>query len=506
MKLATDASLSFWNALPAAQRARTLALGRFTSFPLENQNGRYALNRGDTGYRRETCDAVADGAVLHDGTSAWLQFLREGLRLPDDQLLYAQLQSRLMVNMAGGVLENGGLCLDRRTGLPYIPGSAVKGCARRFALAALREWCETASKPGEKQDDKDNLLADACKPFASPAAMLTVIARVFGWCELDWKTRADFRNDEEWQKKRSDFAWACETTPSDTAANRVPTERQIAAQGNALETGPDSAASPEGAEQSPPQAGWTALRETVVRQIARELGLTIREDDPVPWKRLPNFAGSVSFLPAYPIKAGAKALPLAEPDLGAMELDVVTCHHGEYYRCIDPDAKAEDTEEPVPVVFPAIAAGHVFVFAMLPLRDCSGELLTQACTWLSGGLGTFGLGAKTAAGYGWFDTGEKVRTEVLASLQRESLKPSQVLLDEFLKWDDKQVRKAAAAFAFAALTPKTGREATSEYRFTLAKFVLEQRTALFVAQKNHAGSDFAKGVKRLAEEFKLSLP
>ena len=116
MKLATDASLSFWNALSAAQRARTLALGRFTSFPLEQQNGRYTVNRGDTGYRRETCDAIAGGAVLRDGAPAWLQFLREGLRLPDSQLLFGQLQSRLIVNMAGGVLENGGLCLDRRTG------------------------------------------------------------------------------------------------------------------------------------------------------------------------------------------------------------------------------------------------------------------------------------------------------------------------------------------------------------------------------------------------------
>jgi CRISPR/Cas system CMR subunit Cmr6 (Cas7 group RAMP superfamily) len=52
-----------------------------------------------------------------------------------------------MVNMAGGVMENAGLCLDR-FGLPYIPGSAVKGCARRTALAALREWCETGQQPG----------------------------------------------------------------------------------------------------------------------------------------------------------------------------------------------------------------------------------------------------------------------------------------------------------------------------------------------------------------------
>jgi CRISPR type III-B/RAMP module RAMP protein Cmr6 len=44
-----------------------------------------------------------------------------------------QLQSRLIVNQAGGVLENAGLCLHRHFGFPTIPGSAVKGAARHHA-------------------------------------------------------------------------------------------------------------------------------------------------------------------------------------------------------------------------------------------------------------------------------------------------------------------------------------------------------------------------------------
>src|SRR6266581_674937 len=34
----------------------------------------------------------------------------------------ADLRGRLIVNQAGGVLENAGLCLDRHFGIPYIPG------------------------------------------------------------------------------------------------------------------------------------------------------------------------------------------------------------------------------------------------------------------------------------------------------------------------------------------------------------------------------------------------
>src|SRR5438034_1425306 len=101
-----------------------------------------------------------------------------------------------MVNMAGGVMENAGLCLDR-FGLPYIPGSAVKGCARRAALAALLEWCEAGGQPEHKPIGNDNPCAETCAKFDSPAQMLSAIARVFGWCEQDWK-------------KDSDFAWACD--------------------------------------------------------------------------------------------------------------------------------------------------------------------------------------------------------------------------------------------------------------------------------------------------------
>ena len=42
---------------------------------------------------------------------------------------------------------------------------------------------------------------------------------------------------------------------------------------------------------------------------------------------------------------------MLEPELGKLELDVVTCHHGDYYGGILDVAK--DTEDPVPVVFPA---------------------------------------------------------------------------------------------------------------------------------------------------------
>ena len=58
----------------------------------------------------------------------------------------ATLGARLLVNLAGGVVENAGICLDRCFGLPFLPGSAVKGIARSQALWKIHE-ASAADKP-----------------------------------------------------------------------------------------------------------------------------------------------------------------------------------------------------------------------------------------------------------------------------------------------------------------------------------------------------------------------
>ncbi|MCX8156284.1 MAG: type III-B CRISPR module RAMP protein Cmr6 [Verrucomicrobiae bacterium] len=324
------------------------------------------------------CDRFADPAAREQARKHWFsQLIRKNpeaislqarqdflaaIKTSPTNLLYAQLQARLMVNMAGGVMENAGLCLDR-FGMPYIPGSAVKGCARRAALAALHDWPSSNQKPGN-----DHPLASAYdSSFASPAQMLATVALVFGWCEQDWK-------------QDSDFGWAC----------------------------PD--------EQT---------RRDAAELLAGKLNQKIEEKQKqTPWKVLPNFAGLISFLPAYAVDLGRTGvidgLPHPVPSPGKLELDVVTCHHPEYYSGKKPIAT--DTEDPNPVVFPAVAPGHVFAFALLPLPRAGRslaqiqwdqtqlKLLEIARNWLAAGLAVFGLGAKTNAGYGWFDTSSNIQT------------------------------------------------------------------------------------------------
>ncbi len=306
-------------------------------------------------------------------SAAWGKFLQQLAQDSGSLILHAQLQSRLMVNMAGGVMENAGLCLDR-FGMPYIPGSAVKGCARRAATQALLE-AEAAEK----------------------VEVLCRLALVFGWGDTDWKAgrKHKHQNGRDVEiEPYSDFWWAmaaetCNRAQDDAKRNQV----------------------------------WSDVAVTVVNHLLDHLRIRKREYPSEPWRDLPNFAGSVAFLPAYLVDLGTigrvDGLPVEVPALGKLELDIVTCHHRDYYDSDDPAAVATDTEEPNPVVFPAVAPGHVFTFAAHRLRSASADDVQLARTWLQSGLQTFGLGAKTNAGYGWFECSERVES-VIKTFEKEA--------------------------------------------------------------------------------------
>ena len=63
--------------------------------------------------------------------------------------IYADLKSRLAINMGDGLLENAGIALDRNTGAPYIPASSLKGCCRNASY-----WMQKVGKLPEGFTDK----------------------------------------------------------------------------------------------------------------------------------------------------------------------------------------------------------------------------------------------------------------------------------------------------------------------------------------------------------------
>lgn len=73
--------------------------------------------------------------------------------------LVATLKSRLIVNQAGGILENAGISIHPHFGAPFLPGSAVKGIARH---AAWLEWTKTPD------DRKDGIAREIAETFGYP--------------------------------------------------------------------------------------------------------------------------------------------------------------------------------------------------------------------------------------------------------------------------------------------------------------------------------------------------
>lgn len=129
-------------------------------------------------------------------------------------------------------------------------------------------------------------------------------------------------------------------------------------------------------------------------------------------------AGSAGCQPAHTADAGKPpALPEAQRGLVVfhdafgesaaglppeLEIDVCTPHYGPYYHG---EAPPGDWHSPVPVTFLTIAAGMRFRFRVGKADEhrCREELLAAAKRLLLGGLHWLGAGAKTAAGYGWFE-------------------------------------------------------------------------------------------------------
>ncbi len=182
-----------------------------------------------------------------------------------------KLGARMMVNMAGGILENAGLCLHRHFNCPMIPGSALKGAARHAA------WCE-------------------------------------------WKQLSD--------------------------------------------------------------AGQTAEAEKAARQIAKVFGCPTGEknlDQELKRLEIPEQAGSIAFLPAFPVENAS------------LVCDILTPHGGNDYT------------NPIPSPFIAVDKGTTFHFGIASTLRSNKVQLDAAKEWLRKGLAG-GVGAKSTAGYGWFVT------------------------------------------------------------------------------------------------------
>lgn len=105
--------------------------------------------------------------------------------IPGAEQFVMSTQSRLLINHSGGIHENTGLCLHRFYGIPEIPGSAQKGIARKYALEAVRQATDDATK----------------------CHLLLQTALTFGWSDRDWQAPRPLITSGD--SAGGDFAYAC---------------------------------------------------------------------------------------------------------------------------------------------------------------------------------------------------------------------------------------------------------------------------------------------------------
>lgn len=393
--------------------------------------------------RRDYLEAVVAAGPQRrdDALASWHSWL-DLVANTSGKLIHARLEARLLINMGGSVLENAGLQLDR-FGTAFVPGSAVKACARRTALAALRQWCETGEKP-----IGDDVLATASMAFGTQEKLLLAVLRVFGCTDLEWD---DF---DEAKQEGNDLAWAC-------------------------------------ADQ------WLALRDAARATLNAE---TRTPDEPAPTRQ-----GRVAFLPSFP-----RSRPEAD-----LELDVLTSHHQAYYSSDEPSAIATDDENPIPVFFPAVAKGATYTFALLPVGGADATILTHARAWLATGLSVFGLGAKTAAGYGFFgsvdyDTlsANSLAEAATAAKAREADRIAQTPSDDALLhalrgMKEDSLRGKIKVYSYdSKLWPSTDTEQTW---ITCLRYLTQENPVLWNKEKGNEKSAVTKAMRSLAQKVKFPL-
>jgi CRISPR-associated protein Cmr6 len=156
--------------------------------------------------------------------------------------------------------------------------------------------------------------------------------------------------------------------------------------------------------------------------------------------------GAVSFLQAAPTNTAQ------------IVVDITNVHTPDYYHMGREADLAKET--PKPNTFPAVERGAEFAFPIiLNGLDPAPALLEAARDWLLAALTQNGIGARTAAGYGWFSdiTAEVAEREREATATRARRDEKNRLLEERKAREEAELAKRreekAAAADFAKLAP-----------------------------------------------------
>lgn len=255
----------------------------------------------------------------------------------------ARSLGRLVVGLGGESVLETSLTLQFITGLPIIPGSALKGLCRHYALFTIAAELEIPSLSSEqlkimkpKDEKKDG------KKLPTPMEILDELMAA---------------TDQERQKL--------------------------------LEAGSD-------------KTRQERLKQANIAKDALDLNMKDLQREEV--DRFRDIFGSTDNAGACIFYDSVVS---ALPQSGTLfEVDVMTPHFVKYYNSANAGKQIEppsDNDSPNPINFLTVAAATKFAFAVGVRRGFDKSLAEQAVEWLKTALYEMGIGAKTAAGYGVFE-------------------------------------------------------------------------------------------------------
>lgn len=136
---------------------------------------------------------------------------------------------------------------------------------------------------------------------------------------------------------------------------------------------------------------------TAVKGVTNHYGTMLKEEGKISEQEYirmfgdQNRKGEVIFFDALPIVEGNKDFVV---------LDIMNVHYGDYYTDESGKTPPGDWMNPNPVFFLAVEKGTKFKFSVASKDN---DLADKATTLLEEAISKIGVGAKTSAGYGYFD-------------------------------------------------------------------------------------------------------
>lgn len=244
------------------------------------------------------------------------------------------LQSPLVVGLGGKNPLEFGITLHHVTGLPYIPGSALKGVTRAYTLLLIAEQLQIPVLQGpaflrmkERKPPKET-------PLEALDTLLSVV---------------------ELQSQQEALA-ALNKALRDPDLGDQRLEKQF------------------------------SLEEIVDRSDATQFRTMFGSTES---------SGQIVF--------GDGVVKVLPKDGTLFRVDVMTPHFPKYYGS-EGGASPSDDDSPNPVLFLTVATGTAFGFAVCGRSDSVADDVSSAMNLLREALDIMGIGAKTAAGYGVFQS------------------------------------------------------------------------------------------------------